>query len=954
MLGGTSKWDIIGSRPAGDLSNLKAYVRRLGRSGIPVIFLGSRCKEPIDLRSLQMERADTEVARQAAKVAGNPRWAEVKTRAGIQLATTDVKRLERYADRAMKWYPDSAPNLATTVGNGLVLIDADWGEGVEAFCKRHRTETGDGISSTVLTPGVQNPDGTWKHRDGGHIYLQLPEGCTLPEGAQNFSVGEGKSEWTVFVRDHYILIPPSVRPEGLYRWVGTVHIAPDWVIRMIEEEAARRRTVLRDKAIRAEQRSESGPSNIDLWAAATEWSDLLESDGWDFTGCTTACGCPEATAPGTHASLKSATAHEPGCTQTDTSSGHGPLHVWTSNPPPGISDYAKSTGSSTLTKLQYFAWTHHGGNEAAAVKALGITGGTTIGGASAEELLEAAGLNGQPQPEPNPFVAAAARNGVPQPDPAGTASPSVEDDLDDTPEGYRGVTRIEDMDETTQKLVRMLPLNRHFDPYDKNIYPAGFHSAPDLLEKIFNFSDVTRTIFHKARSRKPRSVHPMPLLLQEMERRGTRCPVTCRLWPGTPLSTFMVVGGRSGLGKSESAKPDASPWQQLKAPPLLEKDAASKKKLSPDNLARYLAAAAVGLAPQPVVPLNPMASGGSGNGSTIADPIPVLIPHDFDETISLGSGQVLSDHLIEEIGKGEDLVIVMCPHPCAFIADDEMTTMLAAAKGDASTIISTLNTAWAGLPLGNTTRAHGDRRTPGPYSVFIATGLQPKLGAQLFCHDGSGFLQRFVFVASADPYKFVGAPDIPVPLVLPTGAMPHITSGSTFTADPRVITEVEDPGFDYELDHLFDDYAEKMSHTSGVRIRIACLGALLHNTLHITWEIWEWTGWIMEHSRRVFMWMEVQAENQEQTLVDKVVKRQASAKISGQAAVEEKTEEVAESVLAKITAAGEEGIAWKKLRSGMAPGRRDFLKPALDLLAERNLIYKDKSRYKLIGYKTAS
>jgi hypothetical protein len=382
MLGGTSKWDIIGSRPAGDQTNLKPFVRGVARSDIPLIFLAPGAKEPIDLRSLQMERADTEAARQAAKDAGNPRWAEVKTRAGIQLSTTDVTRLERYADRAAKWYPDSAPNLATVVGNGLVLVDADWGEGVKDFCERHCTETGDGISPTVLSPGVQNLDGTWKHRDGGHVYLQLPEGYTLPEGAQNFSVGEGKSKWTVFVKDHYILIPPSVRPEGPYRWVGAVHTAPDWVLKLIEEKAEERRNALRDKALRAEQRGESGPSNIDSWAAGVEWADLLEPDDWSFTGCTTACGCPEVTAPGVHASPKSATAHEVGCTQTDTSSGHGPLHLWTSNPPPGIASYTKVTGSTTLTKLQYFAWTHHGGNEGAAVKALGIVGGTTIGGAS--------------------------------------------------------------------------------------------------------------------------------------------------------------------------------------------------------------------------------------------------------------------------------------------------------------------------------------------------------------------------------------------------------------------------------------------------------------------------------------------------------------------------------------------------------------------------------------------
>jgi hypothetical protein len=46
--------------------------------------------------------------------------------------------------------------------------------------------------------------------------------------------------------------------------------------------------------------------------------------------------------------------------------------VFTDDPPPGIAAYRELTGSSTLTKLQYVAWTHHDGDIEAAKIALGL------------------------------------------------------------------------------------------------------------------------------------------------------------------------------------------------------------------------------------------------------------------------------------------------------------------------------------------------------------------------------------------------------------------------------------------------------------------------------------------------------------------------------------------------------------------------------------------------------
>jgi hypothetical protein len=401
---------IIGR--AGEYDDLKEYVLDLGKAGLELVFLESGTKDrPSDLRLVQQKIEDDAYAREREMRAGNPRYALTKTRAGIEIATADPERLASYIDRYRSIHTDgSDPNLAMLVRN-LLVVDTDWAEGVELFIDAYRRETGQTIAPTVLTPGVLNPDGTWKHYGGGHFYFLLPEGWTPPDGTpKGISVGEGREQYSIFLASRYILIPPSVRPEGPYQWVGEVLEAPDQLLAALEITAAKVRAIRAEKAARAANRT--GPDNVDRWAERTEWRDLLEPDGWCFTGCLTSCGCPEVTAPGVHASPKSATAHEIGCQEStvDTSAGHGPLHVWTDNPPSGVAAWLDSTMTKRLTKLQYVAAARHGGDCGAAIRALGIGGGHRLGlrdaahrdhllqvAAEAQASIEAAAAAGAPQ-----------------------------------------------------------------------------------------------------------------------------------------------------------------------------------------------------------------------------------------------------------------------------------------------------------------------------------------------------------------------------------------------------------------------------------------------------------------------------------------------------------------------------------------------------------------------------
>jgi hypothetical protein len=383
MIGAHTLELVLGSRAPGDKSNLKAYVRELARAGLHIVLVEPNAKAPLDMRSPAAKRADDEAAQEAAKLAGNPLWAKVRAQAGVHLATTDTTRLDRYIAAAEKRYGPDTVNLGVEVGRSrIMIVDADTGAEVERFMRDWSAVEGESAAvmprPTVLSPGkfdrkVPVPFDPWVHRDGGHYWFTIPEGVELPGGGTGAYKAPGENGYTAYWGDRQILIPPSVRPEGAYRWHGGIRDVPPWLLAEIEAQTAHRK----DKA---RERIDSIDSPVDTWAATTPWADVLEPDGWVNSGRVSNCGCPEWTAPGPHDSHKSATAHDLGCTDPryDGSQGHAPLHVWTDNPPEGIAAYVRKHNTKTLSKLQYVAWTHHAGDLDAACQALEIPYSTPV------------------------------------------------------------------------------------------------------------------------------------------------------------------------------------------------------------------------------------------------------------------------------------------------------------------------------------------------------------------------------------------------------------------------------------------------------------------------------------------------------------------------------------------------------------------------------------------------
>lgn len=139
---------------------------------------------------------------------------------------------------------------------------------------------------------------------------------------------------------------------------------PTYTIEKLREIAPRVAPLAREGYLSKLNRDGSTTDDIDTWASSVSWADILTDDGWMEAGTDSDCGCPIYTAPGIHESPKSATAHDVGCGKYDTTQGHGPIHIWTADPPAGLK------GGSTISKLSYIAATDFGGNTSEAMKAL--------------------------------------------------------------------------------------------------------------------------------------------------------------------------------------------------------------------------------------------------------------------------------------------------------------------------------------------------------------------------------------------------------------------------------------------------------------------------------------------------------------------------------------------------------------------------------------------------------
>jgi hypothetical protein len=358
MIGNDARFVSAFGRAVLDKTELGAVVAKAVKAGFAVVLCepGSKRSVCTLVNPTTRARAD-KAAREAAKAAGVQRWDRVRHECGLKHALEDPDKAKALYAKVQAQYEEPL-NLAIVTGRSrMVCVDLDTPEQLEAF----------GRDLTVQSPGTRDPEGNWAHHGGGHIWFELPSPVMLPDGPGKYVDPEGG--WVAMWGESYALVPPSRRPEGAYTFSsGDIEVVPPFLLGKILAEPER-------------VGGEGGPKGpgdpADEWAAGVQWETLLseattEENRWISTGKIDACGCPIWMAPGGRADPKSATAHEAGCPRTDTSTGHGPLHIWTDAPPKFLE------GRRNVTKLQYLACRDHGGNVAAAMRAEEIASSLVI------------------------------------------------------------------------------------------------------------------------------------------------------------------------------------------------------------------------------------------------------------------------------------------------------------------------------------------------------------------------------------------------------------------------------------------------------------------------------------------------------------------------------------------------------------------------------------------------
>lgn len=429
--------ELFGGRP-GD-SDMARIARAAAKAGYAVLPIAPGQKTPLcPLTPRQAAAADKEAAH-AARDAGRASWERVRHPCGIAHATTDPKVAHRWFKRLAQEHPDL--NLGVSVGASRALVaDADTLAELASFttlwARKEDNEELIRAAPTVRSPGERDEHGVWKHSEGGHYWFLLPDDPDDPvefgdlAGVTSIPIGTDPEHPAQLKVSGYVLVPPSVRAEGPYVMASDANVAPDWLIELVIDHVAHRRETRaerRDRALDADDQ-------IRLAQSAVAWSAILAPRGWMDTGKSSRCGCPEWTAPGDHGSPKSATAHDPGCGEFDTTDGF--IHVWTDNPPGDLGQ----AGTKTFSKIQLVAWHDHGGDMGAAMADLDIErviGGqpTVLDRARVAELLAKSQNGTAPAQEPENDCPRCAHRVVPGcPDCRPSADSDDEEDDDDEPE----------------------------------------------------------------------------------------------------------------------------------------------------------------------------------------------------------------------------------------------------------------------------------------------------------------------------------------------------------------------------------------------------------------------------------------------------------------------------------------------------------------------------------------
>lgn len=780
--------------------------------------------------------------------------------------------------------------LVPMLSGGLLVVDAD----TEAGASMMRAWFGE---PTVLTAG----HAAGKHQGGAHWWLWLEEGATLPEGT---TIASAKSYGLDLIGagsgGAYVVAPPTTLTQyggrayqttGDSYAVGGDHPFLVWLAEVVGQQKAEQEEKRAAAAARRAAHAAGGYPNLNEWQNDQLWSDLLSEDGWQDTGDTDRCGCPLWTHPWGASTPRSATAHESGC-EASRSGESGVLHAWSTT----VAD--RFGGQHSISKYRYIATERYDGDYSACREGEGIphedsfsTGGEAFDPSDIEVMAEAArwpfGLSGEHVSglsEEEAMADAAWTDAWVRGEFGHIVAP-----LTQAPAQRKWIYTAAEAAKAgyhTPRVVKDDGTTDKFDPWDREVFPAGHPAAPDLLSAIFDFNDFTRAVFHNARAFNPHPTGPMPLLIIELVRGGMRWPTEIGAAPGTPLSLSSLRIAPSGKGKSLVMK--RTKWTTLPGLDMVY-----------DRISPTIADA--------------MANGfGAG--------------YNWDAYRTLGSGERLPDLLCDEFeeprehGKGTRKWKEQKKHAVCWMEEPEFRATLKRGQRDTSVLFDNYNALWAGENPMADTRTHGWVELL-EFFAFLTGGMQPEVWLALLA-EVTGFLQRTLLTGVSDPWRLT--PDVlaaPIPAgwsapLLPTPGENGHPSG--FVLCPEIHAAVERNAEQAAVEHTEADDAWE-SHLVQVRLRVACLAALRFGTMHVTADIWEWTGYIIEHHRRVRAWMLAMAKAAEDEDTQKTGTKRAEVFAAEKAARRQRVEDVMDIILGHLAEAGGEST---RNRAKRAVGRK--------------------------------
>jgi hypothetical protein len=365
MLGGvTPITTVLGAAPdpTADTATLKSFARAAAGVGLHLLLIEPGGKKPVDMRSPVQRRTEDGAAKDAARAEGRANWDKAKSLGGVYLATNDTKLLDRYIERYRKTYGDDvAVNFGIAVGpSKLIVVDCDTQAQVDAFLSDFGADPN--TSPTVRSPGQRDEAGNWAHSNGGHFYFTVDS--IQPETSGSLT---GPGGYAVLWANRYVLIPPSVRAEGAYTLVGQDFPAPERLITAVHNAAFAKLQARASAEVNADV-----ATAVDTWAEGVTWAEILAPAGWTLHARQDNCGCDIWTAPGDHASPKSATAHDTACSLGRYTTENAPLHIWTDNPGPELEAWIAERGTKTLSRLQAVAALEYGGKVGDAMRDLSV------------------------------------------------------------------------------------------------------------------------------------------------------------------------------------------------------------------------------------------------------------------------------------------------------------------------------------------------------------------------------------------------------------------------------------------------------------------------------------------------------------------------------------------------------------------------------------------------------